>query len=161
MEKNQSKEECQFCGGQLVEEGTFKHGVARRYEVYRCENEACKKITEIRIDKSIMEICPTIQDISMEVLEDGARNPRRYSNDSIRDRMFFCSNPKCTKPGIHIESFLYQMIEKHQNQAESWEFCNGFEPSPKWRKKTPCDQSFKITVDIVFKNNEASGSQKL
>lgn len=142
---------CPFCGGRLLEQDYFSHDEARRYAQYQCE--ACNKITGIRVDKSIMEIYPTIQGISMEVLKEGARNPRRYSNDSIRDIMFFCSNPKCTNPGIFMESFLYQMIEKHQNHAESWEGCDGFILSPKWRKKTPCDQSFKITVDIIFKNN--------
>jgi len=149
---------CPFCGGQLVEEGTFRHADASRYEEYRCE--ACKKITRIRIDKSIMEIYPTIQGISMEVLKEGGRNPIRYSNDSIRDRMFFCSNPRCTNPGILMDLFLSQMIEKHQNYAESWKVCDGFIPSPKWRKKTPCNQSFRITVDIIFKNKEAIGSQR-
>lgn len=153
MEKSQSKKECEFCGGQLVEEGTSRHADNSRYEEYRREAEACKKITRIRIDKSIMEIYPTIQDISMEVLKEGASNPSRYSNDSIRDKMFFCLKPGCTHPGIYMESFLYQMIEKHQNHAESWEFCRGVIPSPQWRKRTPCDQSFEITVDIVFKNN--------
>ena len=150
MEKSQSKKECPLCGGRLLETFTFFHDETRRYAQYRCE--ACNKLTDIRVDKSIMEIYPTIQNISMEVLKDGERNPRRYSNDSIRDRMFFCSNPRCTNPGILMEFFLYQMIEKHQNHAESWEFCGGFIPSPKWQKKTPCDQSFKITVDIIFKN---------
>jgi len=160
MEKSQSKKECPFCGGPLLEEDIVWRGLYnQRYAQYRCEE--CNKLTKIRIDKSIMEIYPTIQDISMEVLKQGARNPRQYSNDSIRDIMFFCSNPKCTNPGIFMDLFLYQMIEKSQNHAESWEVCNGFMPSPKWRKKTPCNQIFKITVDIIFKNNnEATGSQE-
>ena len=157
MEKSQSKTKCPSCGGQLAWEGICRHADASRYEEYRCE--ACNKITRIRIDKSIMEICPTIQDISMKVLKEGARNPRQDSNDSIRNKMFFCSNPKCTNPGILMDLFLSEMIEKHQNHAEFWESCSGFIPSPQRRKETPCNQSFRITVDIIFKNNEASGSQ--
>jgi len=157
MKNSQSKKECPFCGGRLAWENTFRHTHTGIHEQYRCE--VCKKITRIRIDKSIMEIYPTIQDISMEVLKVGGENPMRYSNDSIRDKMFFCSNPRCTNPGIHMDSFLCQMIEKHQKNAESYESCNGVEHSPKWRRRTPCDQSFKITVEIVFKNNEAPESQ--
>jgi hypothetical protein len=107
-----------------------------------------------------MEYCPTIERISMEVLKEGSSNPRRYVDDSIRDMMFFCSNPKCTKPPIVMDSYLYKMIEQKQTHSEVWEACDGFEPSPKWRKKTPCNQLFKITVDIVFKNNEASKGRK-
>jgi len=137
-------------------EGDFRSGNYYRFERYRCQS--CKRPLEVRIDKPIKDEFPEIKEVSIEILNDQTRNSRTFNKDSS-DILFCCSNHKCTNPGILIGLTIRDMLMKQQTHREYYEFCAGFEPSPKWRKKTPCTQSFKVTIDIVLKNNEAGGGQ--
>lgn len=53
--------------------------------------------------------------------------------------------------------YMKKRVIERQTRKEKWEFCSGVFLSPKGRKKTPCDQSFNITVDIKYKNDKAGG----
>jgi transposase-like protein len=156
MKKNNFTNECPSCKGELESEGIFRRFSRRnfRFERFRCKE--CGQPLEKEIDDPIEKIFPIIRDVSIEVLEQGERSPRRYSKGSISGILFICTNPKCTNPRIYIEPILREMIDTRQSHKETWEFCNGFEPSPKWRRKNPCDRSFKITIDLVFAETENS-----
>ena len=149
MPETKPNDRCKYCGGRIYEEDTFSHDLSRRYAHYRCES--CNKTTRVSVEKAVREVYPQIQHISMEVEREGERGARRYDDDSISDWMFICDNQKCTNPGITMESLLHQMIEERKTHDNFYRPCDGFEPSPKWRRKKPCDQVFRITVDIEFK----------
>jgi len=156
MEQTKSKNECPSCKGQLDYDGCYRRRYdGFRFDQYRCVE--CGKTVEIRIDEPIEKTFPMIREISIEVLEDRARNPKRYNKSSNSGLLFCCSNPKCTNPGIFIEPILQEMVDKRQLYKETWQVCNGFEPSPKWRKKTPCNRSFRITINLILENNGAHG----
>jgi hypothetical protein len=150
-----SKDVCSSCGGELDCEGNF-HNRYRRFEQYRCKS--CKMPVEFDIDPLIKNEVLEIEEVSIEVLNREAKAPSRFDKNS-HDVLLCCWNPKCTQPGILIGLTLREMLDKHETHREYWEFCRGVELSPKGRKRTPCDQSFKITIDIVLKNNEVSGGQ--
>ena len=152
MEQAKSKNECPSCKGELDYEGCYRRFYGGfRFDQYRCV--VCGRTVEIRIDEPIEKTFPMIRDISIEVLEEGIRNPRRYDKSSNSGLLFCCSNPKCTNPGILIEPILREMVEKRQSHKETWKVCDGFEPSPKWRRKTPCDRSFKITIELILEKD--------
>jgi hypothetical protein len=144
-----SKDECPSCKGRLEYEGCYLRFYGGfRFDRYRCV--VCRQTVEIRIDEPIEKTFPMIREVTIEVLEEGTRNPRTYNKSSNSGLLFCCSNPKCTNPGIFIEPILREMVEKRQSHRKTWSVCNGFEPSPKWRRKKPCNRSFKITIDLTL-----------
>lgn len=155
MPKYKSKDICSACGGRLNYEGGFRRD-QYRFDLYRCES--CKKPFEFGMDPFIKDEFPQIRKVSIEVVNERTRISRRFSeNDNFI--LFCCPNHKCTNPGIYVPRFLQEMLDNHQTHREYYHLCDGFEPSPKWRRKKPCDQSFWITIDIVLRNSEASGGQ--
>lgn len=73
-------------------------------------------------------------------------NPGEYIN---------CSNPRCYKGGVRVAQLLRQMIENEES-SKSWSniFCQGYEGSPKGRKKyDDCEHRFEIHVNIDYLNN--------
>lgn len=153
MLESQSKNKCPSCGGQLDYEWNSRRS-NHRFERHRCQS--CKMPVEFGIDPTIKNQYTQIKEASIEVVNERARSSRRFNRDDTVI-LICCPNHKCTNPGIDVPRFLQEMLDNRQTHHEYYHFCDGFEPSPKWRKKTPCTESFRVTIDIVLKNNETSG----
>lgn len=106
---------------------------------------------EFDTDPLIKNEFPEIEEVSIEVLNRVAKAPTKYSKDS-HDVLLCCWNHKCNNTGIPIGLTLREMLSKHETHREYWEFCSGVELTPTGRLRTACDQSFKITIDIVLKS---------
>ena len=154
MSESQSNKICSSCGGPLNSEGTFRDSY-RRFERFKCES--CKKPFEIGLDPCIKDEYPQIKTLSIEVISEGAKTSRKFDQDSPVI-LLCCTNHRCTKPGIYIPIYLQKMSDSHETHQKFYQSCDGFEPSPKWRRKKPCDQSFWITIDMVPKDDESSGT---
>lgn len=140
------KDVCSACGGQLEYEGGFRRD-QYRFDQYRCQS--CKKPVEFGNNTYIKDEYPQIREASIEVENQRTKGTRKFGkNDS--DLLFCCWNHNCSNPGIYVPRYLQEMLDKHETHREFYHFCDGYESSPKGRKKTPCTESFKITIDLVL-----------
>jgi len=149
MKRNKFPSECPSCGGELEYEGRYRRGNFR-HELYRCKD--CRLPVEKSIDKPIGEKYPIIKSLSIEVSEKRTIGSRIFNKESI-GAFLYCTNPKCTNPGIYLEPTIQDMIEKKQRNHVIREFCSGVELTPTGRTRDHCDQYFKITIDLVFEEN--------
>jgi hypothetical protein len=148
MAEMKSKTTCSFCGGELEYDGPY-HDLYHRFEQYRCRS--CRMPVQFDMDPLIKEEFPEIKEISIEVLNREGRAPNKYDMNS-HVVLLCCWNHMCTNQGVRVGDVLREMLTKHETHREYWEFCNGVELSPQGRKRTPCNQSFRITINIVLKN---------
>jgi len=152
MSKSQSKELCSKCGGELEYEGPFQDRY-HRFDQYRCRS--CRMPAHFDRDPLIKDEFPEIEKVSIEVLNREAKVPSKFDENS-HDTLLCCWNPKCDHPGIPIGLKLREMLSKNETHSDYWEFCSGADRTPTGRVRTLCDQSFKVTIDIVLKSQPES-----
>ena len=104
---------------------------------------------------SFEEAFPKIEDVKIVVEEDG-KDVRDWNRKSHYGRdvgeFIDCSNLICYGGGFSIGSILRDMVRENKTHAEERKFCKGYEGSPKGRDKyRDCINSFKVTVDIIYK----------
>ena len=148
MSKSQSKDVCSKCGGEMEYERPF-HDSYHRFDQYRCRS--CGMPVHFDRDPLIRDEFPEIEEVTIEVLNREAKAPTRYNKDS-HDVLLCCWNSKCKNTGVPIGMKLREMLGNNELHSEYPEFCNGAELTPTGRIRRGCDQSFKITIDIVLKS---------
>ena len=63
-----------------------------------------------------------------------------------------CQNPVCFNGGFSVGSLLRQMVAENTKHLEVTKFCQGYEGSPKGKRRyRSCTSSFKITIDLEYK----------
>jgi len=107
------------------------------------------------------ELFPQIEDLRVEVTESddtlrGGGCVRAYTIKDPPGEYIDCSNPLCYNGGFSIGSILRDMVRKGQTEHETTERCQGYEGSPKGRRKhKDCWICFKIKVFVIYRDGEA------
>ncbi|OQB79347.1 MAG: hypothetical protein BWX88_04882 [Planctomycetes bacterium ADurb.Bin126] len=105
---------------------------------------------------SFAQAFPEIDSIRVTVTEDGygvtaGYNTRTYSTSSIGEYVN-CSNSLCYNGGFDLGSIIRQIVRERRTHAEEHRACQGYEGSPKGRRRyRSCINSFEIVVDITYK----------
>jgi hypothetical protein len=108
---------------------------------------------------SFEEAFPQITALSVEVDEDGngvvkstyMSTKQHYDKESCQ-KFVDCSNRLCYNGGVDIGSIIRKMVRDHTTDHEVTKFCQGYEGSPKGRKRyRPCTNGFDIKVKITYK----------
>ncbi len=105
---------------------------------------------------------PRIKSMRIEIEEEGEGTTTRHG-DGTKKHSFSvpsppgpyidCSNPLCYNGGLHVGRLLKFMVERGDTELESVESCQGFEGSPKGRKKHgECLNMFKVKIQLEYKD---------
>jgi len=103
------------------------------------------------------EVFPQIDEISVIVEErvgsaDRNSRKRHYNKKNISEYVD-CSNPLCYNGGVSIGSIIRSMVIEKQTHNKTTKLCQGYEGSPKGRKKyRDCLHMFDVEVDIKYKS---------
>lgn len=99
---------------------------------------------------------PSIDDIKVEVTEtgDGVKewnSCRTYGKFSVGEYIN-CSNKFCYNGGFCLGDIIRYMIEGNLTEYETSKYCQGYEGSPKGRKRyRSCLNHFDIKINIKYK----------
>lgn len=101
------------------------------------------------------EAFPTIEELKVKVEESGDGvsewGRTRHYHTTVGEYVN-CSNPLCYNGGFSIGQILRDMVEKEDTQREESKFCQGYEGSPKGRRKyRSCTNSFRIQIQAKCK----------
>jgi hypothetical protein len=99
---------------------------------------------------------PEIENIrvTVEEFEDFFSDGRKrfYSKENAGEYID-CSNPICYNGGFSLGSLIRNMVSTRQTELETTKFCQGYEGSPKGRKRYgPCEHRFKVKIEIKYKD---------
>lgn len=113
---------------------------------------------------SFAKAFPEIEDIRVEIKETGEGIPRWRQDNDISDiytrnnlpgEYVDCSNPRCYNGGIRLGQIIRFMIDQKQMEYQDTLSCQGYEGSPKGRKKhDDCYNMFDVKITIKYKNNK-------
>ncbi len=101
---------------------------------------------------------PTIASFQVRVEEDGRgverwNHVRHYGRNQVGEYLD-CSNPLCYGGGFHLGNMVRTMEYSRTTHEQDTFFCNGYEGSPKGRKRYgPCMNSFNATIDVEYKED--------
>ena len=102
------------------------------------------------------EAFPEIASLSGKVEEDGdgVSSLLRVRHLSKGTGEFFdCSNPRCYNGGFSLGSILRSMVASGATHKEDTLFCQGYEGSPKGRRRyRDCMNSFRVAVNVEYRN---------
>lgn len=101
---------------------------------------------------------PTISDIKVKVIESGEGveewNRERYFSKANAGEYINCSNRLCYNGGFRLGEIIRYMESLNLTEYETSRHCQGYEGSPKGRKKYDnCYNRFDIKVEIKYKEN--------
>jgi hypothetical protein len=106
---------------------------------------------------SFKEAFPAVEDIRVEVTETGEGvNPRLatsvYRLGSMPGQYVDCHNPRCYNGGFNLGQLIMFMTDSRETEKETEMHCQGYEGSPKGRKKDgPCFNRFKVKISIKYR----------
>ena len=106
---------------------------------------------------SFQEAFPEIADLKVVVEQDGDGvrewNRVRYLGRDSAEEYVDCSNPLCYNGGFRLGETLRAMASAKETHKEETAVCQGYEGSPKGRRRyRSCMNFFKFTVDITYKD---------
>ena len=108
------------------------------------------------------DVFPMIADITVTVKEDGygvspSFNTRTYTK--AVGEYVNCSNPSCYNGGVSVGSIIRDMVRSKSTHAEEHRICQGYEGSPKGRRRyRSCINFFNVTIDIKYKEDNGEQS---
>jgi len=77
-----------------------------------------------------------------------AHQQHHFTAANLPGEYLDCTNPRCYNGGYAVGQILRFLEGSRQTHFEDRQRCQGYEGSPKGRKRTgPCDHSFKVIVD--------------
>jgi hypothetical protein len=100
------------------------------------------------------EAFPLIKNVKVKVEEYDWGNliGTNYYSESNMAEFINCRNPKCYNGGFRIAEQLRFMEYDKETQKKLEISCQGYEGSPKGRKKDgPCYHDFKVEIEIAYK----------
>jgi len=106
---------------------------------------------------------PEIEDVKVEVTESGEgitqlNRERIYGKQTFPGEYINCPNPMCYNGGFSIGEIIRDMIRNKQAELVTYKMCQGYEGSPKGRRRyRSCVNSFDIKVTIKYKEEKNSG----
>lgn len=105
---------------------------------------------------------PTIREISIEVTESDNGMFRRSRTSHLNKHNIGeyanCSNPMCYNGGFNIGGAIREMVSKNEVEREGSDMCQGYEGSPKGRKRyRRCwnEFAYKIHIEYVDEVNDS------
>lgn len=120
-------------------------------------SDVFQKINFVFAEKTTFEKAfPQIEKIKVEVIETGEGisdwNTKRIYDKNSAGEYINCHNNRCYNGGFCLGEIIRGMIYANKTETETTEFCQGYEGSPKGRKKYGnCFNHFKIKVKIEYK----------
>ena len=104
---------------------------------------------------------PRIEDIRVEVAETGDGVPPHRKKClygmSTAGEYIDCSNPMCFNGGFCLGQLIRFMVEQRKTDDSLALHCQGYEGSPKGRKKYgPCFNYFEANIHIEYKPEPAT-----
>lgn len=109
------------------------------------------------------EAFPEVKNITLEIEEDGKKptyyshlpdasvKKRVYRKDNFPGEFVNCSNPLCYNGGVRIGLIIDSMTSSKDTKYEKVFFCQGYEGSPKGRKRyRDCINRFKVKITIEY-----------
>lgn len=109
---------------------------------------------------SFKQSFPEIQVITVWVEETNfgepvGRGPSVYTIDTMPGPYINCHNPRCYNGGFSLERLVQCMIATKQTHFEGSEACQGYEGSPKGRRRDQdCDHRFRVKIDITYASED-------
>ena len=104
------------------------------------------------------EAFPEIDDVRVEVAESGHGMRGKNKDVHIKGHLgeyIDCSNPLCYRGGFSIGAILRDMVKDRKEQFETTKGCQGYEGSPKGRRKYgSCPHLFRVLVTVKYKAND-------
>jgi len=110
---------------------------------------------------SFTKAFPKIEDIRVEIRERGEGIPSWRQENDISDiytkinlpgEYVDCSNPRCYNGGFRLGQIIRFMAGQKQTEFQDTLPCQGYEGSPKGRKKyDDCPNMFKVKIKIEYK----------
>ena len=106
---------------------------------------------------------PEIEDVKVEVTESGEgttqlNRERIYRKQTFPGEYINCHNPMCYNGGFSIGEIIRDMIKNKQAELATYKMCQGYEGSPKGRRRyRSCVNSFDTKVTIKYKEEKNSG----
>ena len=103
---------------------------------------------------------PQINDITVRVREIGYGMPpgyetRLYSKQDLCEYVN-CRNYSCYNGGVRVGDMIRDMIRERKTHLEGSKYCQGYEGSPKGRRRyRSCTNSFEVVIDIEYKEKTA------
>jgi hypothetical protein len=122
-----------------------------------------------RVASTFAKAYPNVETIIVELRPSGEGfepfgNDREclyvYTKDSMVS-IINCRNPRCYGGGLNLDYLIrWAVVEAKQHEYETVMSCQGYEGSPKGRRKDgPCDTRFRIKVSVTYKQDEPSGKE--
>ena len=111
---------------------------------------------------SFREAFPDVEDIKVDITENGIfgsmhGDPRTptYTKRTFPGEYVDCSATLCYGGGVNLGQLVRDMLPTRQRELEIRCVCQGYEGSPKGRRKyRPCINSFKVTIGISYVDAE-------
>ena len=111
---------------------------------------------------SFEEVFPMIEDIDIKVEHLGHYGVHEWNNVQHFKKTgeyIDCTNSVCYNGGFSVGELIRKMVDAHETHSESHKFCQGFEGSPKGKRRyRSCTNSWNVTIDIKYKPNPAATS---
>ena len=80
-----------------------------------------------------------------------------YDARSLPGEFINCRKQRCYNGGFSIGAILREMARQRQTEKSETVYCQGYEGSPKGRKKYGrCDASFKVDIHIEYRGASPS-----
>jgi len=119
-------------------------------------------------DKTFEEVYPTIEDVTVVVVERGDKifsgsvqsRTHNYGKNSLGEFINCCSNPDCYGGGYSIGLTLDNMVYEKETHREFSAPCGCAERTPTGRIRRSCTHRFRITVDIEYKKSADQEKEK-
>ena len=109
------------------------------------------------------EAFPQIQYIEIEVQETGrglyhgSSGHRVYKTPHMPGEYINCGNPLCYNGGFSIGKVIRETVRNKETATEGSASCQGYEGSPKGRRKyRPCFNHFTYRIKIQYKDEAPS-----
>lgn len=102
---------------------------------------------------------PDIADLRVTVTENGYGVTEGFDTQTYLKSVgefVNCSNSSCYNGGFSLGNVIREMVRQKKTHAEEHHACQGYEGSPKGRKRyRSCINSFHIVADIKYKEQPA------
>jgi hypothetical protein len=104
---------------------------------------------------------PTIAETRIDIVSrfSPSGEKREYSTRSEPREFIDCTNRRCYNGGVRLGQLLRAMVETGKTEEELNLPCQGYEGSPKGRRKSgPCDNFFTIHIVLTLKKADSGGT---
>jgi len=120
-------------------------------DVFKCDTLFGEKVSEF--SKAFPDIA-SLRGM-VEEFDFGSLERTMYYSESNIGEYINCGNPRCYNGGFQLGQQLRFMSYDKETKKKFNIHCQGYEGSPKGRKKYgPCDRHFKVEIEIVYKEEE-------